>query len=411
MTPVPILHASDLKELFATLTAEAAAQVSGAHVSIVLAPAGAAERERQADRSRVELLLEQRPEVATRLECGDHVALPAPEAGWMPAAEAAAGYSSVLLLPILYHSTIQALLCLALPQGSEEVATGRIESLRQLCRHAAPAIARLRELETLRHEVDLLRRRADRVAELERALAVHTQNAAALEALSFLKTKRVERFVHDLSGPLQIIDVYSKALANQADGNGREQAAMIREKTQRIIRVMKQFRMLEDTELHISAFDLRELWQQALEHVRPSVQEKRIQVTERIPAHAIEVYADRAKLARVFTDLAVNAAKFAEPGGEIILEFATREDRVVVTLSDTGVAIPPEVLEKVTDRYAQPDTPGDSPRASGFPLIDDNIRLHGGKISVASKVGQGSTFVLEIPVWQPHGTHGERKAS
>jgi signal transduction histidine kinase len=393
------------------LAAAAAAQVPGSQAFVMLAPLGKAQRDRQEDRSRIEQLLEQRPEVASRLERGDHVALPPAEAELLPQATTASGYSSLVLLPVLYQSSVEALLCVALPDQGGELGGTQMEALRQLCRHAAPAVARLRELETLRHEVNVLRKRAERTAELESALAAASHTIEAVEASSFFKTRRIERFVHDLSSPLQIIDIYSKTLANQPDAAAREQAATIREKTQRIIRVMKQFRVLEDVSLNVESFDLRELWKEAVQHVRGSIQEKAIKVTEHIPAQDFTVYGDRAKLGRVFTDLAVNAAKFAEAGGEITVEFENRGDRVVVKLSDTGVAIPPEVLEKVTDRYAQPDAQGESPRTTGFPLIDDYVRLHGGKISVASKVGQGSTFVLELPLIQPHDLQGERKAS
>ena len=121
-------------------------------------------------------------------------------------------------------------------------------------------------------------------------------------------------------------------------------------------------------------------------------------VDEGVPLFA----ADSEKLRRIVENLASNAVKFTPPGGSI--EVAVRHDasrkRIVFEVSDTGVGIAEEDRERIFDRFTQVDGSTERLRGGsglGLALVRELAEMHGGSVSVASSVGEGSTFSVEIP--------------
>lgn len=402
MTPVSKHPDSELDGFIVWLAATARQLLPADDAFVLVAP-----------RHRFDAYLNERPEIADLLARGEHVSLPPSERKLLAgqdsavAEESSNGFSSLLLVPVVFHSTVEAVLCLALREESG-VSAEQLASLRALCRLSGPLIAGLRELELLRHENSQLRRRVQRLDGLESAVKALEEARCELEAVLQLKTLRTWNFVHDLSTPVQTIQLYARMLtAGVQDGAAREQATMVNENVLKLVRVIRQFRHMENQAMGLQGFDLRELWQEALGLVRPQAEQRSIRISERIPAEPFHIVGDRQRLGKVVTELALNAAKFTEAGGEIVIEFAREEREVVVRVSDTGIGIPPEVLEKVSDRYEQNDAEG---RAAGLSVLHEIVRLHGGKITVGSKVGQGSTFTLRLPVIQTSEKLGERTA-
>jgi signal transduction histidine kinase len=79
----------------------------------------------------------------------------------------------------------------------------------------------------------------------------------------------------------------------------------------------------------------------------------------------------------------------------------TNEDQVIINISDDGVGIAPEHLDKIFNRFYQADPSRTKQKSSntglGLPMVKQIIEAHGGKISVQSSLGAGSTFTVIIP--------------
>lgn len=147
----------------------------------------------------------------------------------------------------------------------------------------------------------------------------------------------------------------------------------------------------------------------------------------------IELYFDRDKLAKILTNLLSNAFKFTGEGGEIIVSVAlghaelsrlasqskqvsassivleiprrVRDDRIAISIRDTGIGITEEALTKLFDRFYQVDssqTREHEGTGIGLALTKELVELHKGNIRVKSKVGQGSEFVVELPIGREH---------
>ncbi len=119
------------------------------------------------------------------------------------------------------------------------------------------------------------------------------------------------------------------------------------------------------------------------------------------PEEMIIVHADRDRLHQVLDNLMSNAVKFSRRGETVILRILTKADRILVEVEDHGVGIPPDSREKVFGRFTQVDS---SDRRShggtglGLNIAQEIMAAHGGTVTYTSKLGEGSTFVIDFPM-------------
>ena len=121
-----------------------------------------------------------------------------------------------------------------------------------------------------------------------------------------------------------------------------------------------------------------------------------------VPAEAIWLDADPARLTQVFGNLLGNAAKYTEPGGHIWLTAQREGPQVIVRVKDTGIGILPEMLPRVFELFVQADRSLDRSQGGlgiGLTLVSALVRMHGGMIEACSPgVGKGSEFTVRLPV-------------
>jgi signal transduction histidine kinase len=117
---------------------------------------------------------------------------------------------------------------------------------------------------------------------------------------------------------------------------------------------------------------------------------------------------DGDRLAQVFTNLVDNALKFTPAGGSITLRAAPAGSGVQVEVEDTGAGISTESLPHIFDRFyqADPSRPGGRKHGAGLGLaiVKEIVGAHGGKISVRSEPGKGSTFTISLPLATPEAS-------
>ncbi len=120
-----------------------------------------------------------------------------------------------------------------------------------------------------------------------------------------------------------------------------------------------------------------------------------------MPEAPVYVDADPSRLAQAFTNLLNNAAKFTDPGGRIWLAAEARGGELMVTVADTGIGIPPPLLDAVFEMFRQVE---DAEHARGglgigLTLARQLVEMHSGKLEAYSDgVGLGSRFVVTLPI-------------
>ena len=110
---------------------------------------------------------------------------------------------------------------------------------------------------------------------------------------------------------------------------------------------------------------------------------------------------DEEKFERIMLNLLSNSIKFTEPGGNIDVTIYDRKEYILISVKDTGVGIPQDMLEKIFNTYTQVDT---SLRRQaegsgiGLSLVKSFVEMHEGKVFARSQMGIGSEFVIKLPV-------------
>jgi signal transduction histidine kinase/DNA-binding response OmpR family regulator len=155
-------------------------------------------------------------------------------------------------------------------------------------------------------------------------------------------------------------------------------------------------------ELRPEPLDLGAVARQAIEASRPFVESKQHRLHVHLPPDQLPVHGDPTRLAQVLTNLLINAAKYTEEGGEIWLSARRDGGEAVVSVRDTGVGIPPDMLAAVFDLFIQVEHAIDRSQGGlgvGLTLVRRLVELHGGSVRAFSEgPGKGSEFVVRLPV-------------
>ena len=120
-----------------------------------------------------------------------------------------------------------------------------------------------------------------------------------------------------------------------------------------------------------------------------------------LPPHPIWLYADADRLEQVAVNLLTNAAKYTEEGGHIWLTVQEDDQDCVLKVRDTGVGIAPELLPHIFDLFTQSERSLDRSQGGlgiGLALVHRLVEMHEGKVTVHSSLGQGSEFVVRLPM-------------
>jgi signal transduction histidine kinase len=107
------------------------------------------------------------------------------------------------------------------------------------------------------------------------------------------------------------------------------------------------------------------------------------------------------KIERIMLNLLSNSVKFTGPGGSIFVTVMNGNEYITITVEDTGIGIPESSLGLIFDRFTQVDnsfTRNYEGSGIGLSLVKAMVELHGGTISVESVYGEGSKFIIELPV-------------
>ncbi|WP_165229192.1 PAS domain S-box protein [Aquisphaera insulae] len=141
----------------------------------------------------------------------------------------------------------------------------------------------------------------------------------------------------------------------------------------------------------------------ALETSRPAIDDRHHRLSIAMPSEPLRIDADPIRMAQVLANLLINAAKYTPEGGSIRLSVRAEDGHVVLRVRDNGIGIPPEMLSRVFDLFAQVDQSLDRSQGGlglGLTLVKRLVEMHGGEVHAASDgLGTGSELVVRIPLW------------
>ena len=227
--------------------------------------------------------------------------------------------------------------------------------------------------------------------------------AEELSGVETLRTDFIANVSHELKTPLAVIQNYGTMLQQPglAENERMEYAKAITAASRRLadlITNILKLNRLENQQIYPDkkTFDLGEQLCQCLLGFENTWEEKGIQIETDI-ADGVSIRSDPELLSLVWNNLFSNALKFTEPGGKVGLALKQEGDLAVVTVSDTGCGIAPEVGKHIFEKFYQGDTSHAAQgNGLGLALVKRVVDIVGGEITVESEVGRGSTFTVRL---------------
>jgi heavy metal sensor kinase len=212
---------------------------------------------------------------------------------------------------------------------------------------------------------------------------------------------------HELRTPLTAIRAEAELALSRSLGaeDGQQLAGSILEECQRLTALTDQLLTLarEDAGVALPArkpLDLVALVRNVSETMRPLAESRGITLQAELDG-SIQLLGDAPRLRQVFYNLLDNAIKFTPPGCAVTVRAVERGREAVVTVSDTGIGIPPEHLPRVFDRFYRVDTARSRQQGGtglGLSIARSIIAAHGGRIGLESTPEKGTTCTVTLPV-------------
>jgi signal transduction histidine kinase len=225
-----------------------------------------------------------------------------------------------------------------------------------------------------------------------------------------LRQDLMQMVSHDLRTPLTtikgMIDMFTEGLANSSSEKGKQLLGYADKSTFRMLTLINDLLDAERIESGMLELDKRDteldgVFEQAIHTVLPLAEERRIKIAA--TPTSLRVFADGDRIVQVLINLLGNAIKFSGPNTTIRLETDIVDGAVEISVSDQGRGIPPERLDSVFDRFSQVEVADARDRSGsglGLAICKALVDLHGGRITVKSKVGEGTTFSFTIPTFR-----------
>ena len=249
---------------------------------------------------------------------------------------------------------------------------------------------------------------------VERALREKNE---ALETADLLKVDFVQHVSYELRSPLTNIIGFAHFLAEPSIGplteKQREYLGYINTSTSALLAIINDILDLATIDagamkLNLGTVDIRRTMEAAAEGIKDRLVKDGLKLDISADASIGSFTADERRIRQVLFNLLANAVGFAPAGSTVSLNAERRPDALVFRVTDTGPGIPPEMKDRVFDWF-ETHSNGSRHRGAGLGLsiVRSFVELHGGKVTLDSTVGKGTTVECTFPLEQ----HVERTAA
>ena len=241
----------------------------------------------------------------------------------------------------------------------------------------------------------------------EKAILNAMHNA---EEASNIKTHFISNISHELKTPINVIMsaiqlINYNTKESPSYSKNKNTLAIIDDNCKRLLRLINnlidvQKHELDDTKLNLSAVNVVNLIEMLVTSVVPYAESKNLNLIFDTNKEDVILKVDSDKLERIILNLLSNAIKFSKPNGEIKVTLSF-EDCLYISVTDNGIGIAQENLNKIFDKFTQLDTSFSRKNEGsgiGLSIVKSFVLLHNGKISVKSELNKGTSFLIELPL-------------
>jgi two-component system phosphate regulon sensor histidine kinase PhoR len=228
------------------------------------------------------------------------------------------------------------------------------------------------------------------------------------KALQKRNAEFVSSVSHEMKTPLAGIKAYVELLADgdAEDEETREEFLGVingqAERLQRLVENLLNLARIEAGVVKVSkqARSLNEILEEAFRVVHPTAEAKHIELTTELSPMYLGVLADRDMLLQAAINLLSNAIKYTHPNGRVTLRSRLVDGQARFEVADTGVGLSPEDSQRVFEKFYRVNKDKNMAAGTGLglPLAKHIVEdVHGGRLTVESVLGEGSTFIATLP--------------
>lgn len=212
--------------------------------------------------------------------------------------------------------------------------------------------------------------------------------------------------VHDVKNPLTVIKGMAELLLGEDEvpQGIRDEITLIRDSAQKANLILTDLlTFARQSKPDMSERDMRETIEAALRLTAFPVRKAHVEVSKDLPEQPVMMVYDPQQIEQVLVNLITNAVQAMPNGGKIRINLSQGDGVIAIAVQDTGIGIPPENLNRIFDPFFT-TKPEDQGTGLGLSVSYGIISNHDGRIDVESKVGEGTTFTVLLPV-----KRGEKK--
>jgi two-component system, OmpR family, sensor histidine kinase SenX3 len=245
---------------------------------------------------------------------------------------------------------------------------------------------------------------------LDRGEDVQYFSPDELQRVNKIRRDFVANVSHELKTPATSLRLLAESLEETIDEDpvqARLFAAQLKKETGRLSQLIND--LLDLTRLESQErvenpvpVDVRSVLMTVLARMRRAARKKNITLQWKRFGRAAQytVYGDETQLTSMFTNLVDNAVKYTPPGGRVEVTGGCEDSEIVIRVSDTGIGIPEGKLPRIFERFYRVDKARSKETGGtglGLSIVKHIAENHGGRVTVESTLGEGSTFTVYLP--------------
>jgi len=243
----------------------------------------------------------------------------------------------------------------------------------------------------------------------EEKVMVVFHDVTRLKKLEKIRVDFVANVTHEIRTPLTAIIGYLETINTGAINNTDDAKRFIDislKQAQRLNRLVEDLLVISKVELGELSFNFEEIsLRNALEGVIPLVEAKvrlkNITIHNKVQEKGAPIWADRDRLTQILVNVLDNAVKFTPEDGSIIIDAGQKDNHAVLTITDTGIGIPKEEVQRLGERFYRVDRSRSRDLGGtglGLSIVKHLMIAHGGRMEIESQLDRGTKVSLFFPV-------------
>ena len=205
------------------------------------------------------------------------------------------------------------------------------------------------------------------------------------------------KITHEIKNPIAVIKGYLDMLDVDNKKQVKKYIPIIKSETDRILTILQDFLLINKMNLDLDIMDINLLIEDVILKIKPLCKEKNIKLNMSLIDDEVYIEGDYNRLSQVFINILKNSLEAIDSKGKIDIISKIYENELEISISDNGVGIPKEIINKIKDPFYTTKSKGSG---LGVSLIYEIIEAHKGKVIYNSVQDKGTKVIIKLPLYE-----------